>query len=171
MIENNSKRNFQAWESCWQLRDIHCPCSRILQALVVIHSFLSFSQDLQILRIWVCVRLYCGSWGKMHFIQRDWPLCSRWCEKDLSLSLTFVLMWNHPGGAPALWLWENGAAVPSVVKYKSWNQGYAWELILNVKTYWSSQLFFGSLSPILEFLQPFCKASPWCVVCNRSTRK
>lgn len=63
--------------------------------------------------------------------------------------------------------------IPSVEKYKSWNQGSAWELTLNVKTYWGSQLFFGSLSLILEFLQPvtFCKAPLWCVACNCSTRK
>jgi len=62
--------------------------------------------------------------------------------------------------------------IPSAEKHRSWNQDCAWELTLNVKAYWGSQLFFGFLGLILEFLQPvtFCEASPWCVVCNCSTR-
>lgn len=56
--------------------------------------------------------------------------------------------------------------IPCVGKYKAGNQGRAWEITLNVKTCWGSQLGFGSLDLILEFLQPvaFSKAS-WDVLC------
>lgn len=90
------------------------------------------------------------------------------CEQDLSPSLAFILV--EPSNTVC---GKMKQLIPPTEKYKSWFQGYAWELILNVKTYWGSQLFFGSLGLILEFLQPvtFCKASSWYVACNCSARK
>lgn len=63
--------------------------------------------------------------------------------------------------------------IPCVGKYKTGNQGCAWEITLNVKTCWGSQLSFESLALILEFLQPVAssKASLGCAVCNSSAGK
>lgn len=126
------------------------------------------------------VQLYCGSWGKVcsiHFMlipsclsPLSTCMCAlcmlHQCEKDLSPSLAFILVWKPSWWSLQLSLWENEAAYPFCRKYTSWNQGSAWELIWNGKTYWGSQLFAGSLSWIVEFLQAvlFCKASPWCAV-------